>query len=155
MVWSWTSLHCVTQTLASAQLWFILEFTVHMRIIGPKWPRPLPLSLSPSLPAVQPFPGICKRLGEHERANILPAAFLKPNGTQCPPADGCSCNSADNDESQSASVSTIHQYLQCCHVVDDDGPADSRCSRRQIVLPYYEQNGKKLRARADYQGGGE
>jgi hypothetical protein len=108
-----------------------------------------------SLPTLNPFPRIGKCLGEHERADILPAALFEPDGTQGPRAHGCSRHSSNNHKPQGASVSAIHQDLQGGDIVDDNGPANGGGGRRQIVLPHYQKDREEFSARADYQGGRE
>lgn len=41
------------------------------------------------------------------------------------PSYTCSAHSSNSSETCSSHISAIKQYLQCCHVVDDDCPRDS------------------------------
>lgn len=47
---------------------------------------------------------------------------------QYAPSYTCSAYSANSSETSSSHVSTIKQYLQRCHVVDDYSPRDSTCA---------------------------
>jgi hypothetical protein len=107
------------------------------------------------VPVAYPFENIKT---SHSQISPHPCLVLQPDSAEHAPTNSGASNGSYDDESHRSAIAAIHENLQGSYVVDDDGPADGRSRRRQVVLPNNQQYRKQLRARTDdersRQGGG-